>query len=217
MLDGTYFHKEGCLIVFVDVVTGNPFHYAYVDKESYYSVIPLLQYLKNSGLNPKAFILDGHRLVTNALLEVWPDLIIQRCLVHIERQGLQWLRTFPKTQASKDLRIILKSLGTMGTKEHMYSFLASYKQWRNKYHAFVRSLPRTSSVNKDIKRTMGLIDNALNDMFHFVKDRNIAPTTNFLENFFAQLKHKYRGHKGLSSKHKVAYLKWYCYYKNTPN
>jgi transposase-like protein len=180
-------------------------------------VLPLLQHLKTLGLNPKAFTLDGHRLVIQALLEVWPNLIIQRCLFHIERQGLQWLRSFPKLQASQDLRIVLKSTGAMKTKQDMYSFLANYTQWRNKYYQIVHLLPRTSSVNKDIKRTMALIDNALKDMFHFVKDRNILPTTNYLENFFAQLKHRYRGHKGLSPEHRVAYLKWYCYYKNNQN
>jgi transposase-like protein len=156
-------------------------------------------------------------MVTRALLEVWPHLTIQRCLFHIERQGLRWLRSFPKTQASQDLRIILKSLGALNTKKHMCSFLADYTQWRKKYYKFICLLPKTSAINKDIKRTMALIDNALSDMFHFVKDRNIVPTTNFVENFFAQLKHKYRGHKGLSSLHKVAYLKWYCFYKNIPN
>jgi transposase-like protein len=217
MLDGTYFHKDGCLIVFVDTTTGKPFYYAYVDKESYHSVLPLVKHLNALGVNPKVFTLDGHTLVIKALLAIWPDLIIQRCLFHIERQGLQWLRSFPKMQASQDLRIVLKFSGAMKTKEDMYSFLSKYKQWRIKYYQAVCSLPKTSSVNKDIKRTISLIDNALNNMFHFVKDHNIIPTTNYLENFFAQLKHRYRGHKGLSSKHKVAYLKWYCFYKNTLN
>lgn len=179
--------------------------------------MPLLLNLKSLGLNPKAFTLDGHRHVIKALLEVWPKLIIQRCLFHIERQGLQWLRSFPKSQVSKDLRVILKSSGVMKTKKDMFSFLTNYTQWREKYYKVVRSLPRTSSVNKDIKKSMALIDNALNDMFHFVKDRNILSTTNYLESFFAQLKHRYRSHKGLSPKHKITYLKWYCYYKNNPN
>jgi len=215
ILDGTYFHKDGCLIVFVDAVTGNPFYYAYVDKESYYSVLPLLQNLKAKGLDPKALIVDGDRMVTRALLEAWPNVIIQRCLFHIERQGLQWLRSFPKTQAGQDLRVILKSLGALNTKEEMGSFLTSYSQWLKKYHQFICLLPRTSTANKDLKRTMSLVDNALSDMFHFIKDRNIVTTTNFIENFFAQLKHKYRGHKGLSLKHRISYLKWCCYYKNT--
>lgn len=217
ILDGTYFNKDGCLIVFVDAVTGKPFYYAYVDKESYYSVLPLLEDMKAKGLNPKAFIVDGDRMVTKALLEAWPNVIIQRCLFHIERQGLQWLRSFPKTQAGQDLRIILKSLGALNAKGEMCSFLSSYSQWREKYYQFICLLPKTSTANKDLKRTMSLVDNALSDMFHFVKDQNIQTTTNFLENFFAQLKHRYRGHKGLSEKHKIAYLKWYCYYKNKSN
>lgn len=217
IFDGTYFHKNGCLVVFMDALSGKPFYYAYIEKESYYNLLPTLMKLKGFGVNPKAFTLDGHRMVIKAILETWPNVLIQRCLFHIERQGLQWLRSFTITQAGKDLRIILKYSGSMRTKENMLSFLVCYKRWRNQYHSFVSSLPIVSSANRDIKRTMALIDNALKDMFHFVKDQNIPPTSNLLEGFFSQLKHQYRNHRGLSENHKISYLKWFCYFKTIKN
>jgi hypothetical protein len=214
LFDGTYFHKDGCLIVFIDNETGKPFYYDYVTKESYETVYPITCHLKDLGLNPKTFTLDGHPGVIKALLDTWSTITIQRCLFHIQNQGLMWIRKPPKTQIGYYLSEILKSCGSMKTQIDMTSFLDRYCKWRNNYKEEIASLKKTSIAYKDLKRTMTLIDNALKDMFHFIKDQKIAPTTNFIECFFKHLKHKYRGHQGLSLKHKIAFLKWYCFYKN---
>jgi len=216
IFDGTYFHKDGCLIVFIDTQTKQPFYYTYVRQEGYKCLLPIIKRLQELGLSPKAFTIDGHKSVINALLEVWPNVIIQRCLFHIQRQGLQWLRRKPKTPEAKELRNIIKSCGAMKTKQDMEFFLTRYFHWRKANYKSVIEMPTFSIAFKDLKRAITLIDNALKDMFHFVKDQNIVPTTNYIENFFKQLKHKYRGHNGLSLKHKIAYLNWYCFFKNCP-
>jgi len=215
LLDGTYFKHNSCLIVFIDAITGKPFFYDYIKKENYEFIKKASIHLKTLGLNPKAFTTDGHREVIKALLEIWPKLIIQRCLFHIQRQGLQWLRQYPKTEAAKELKNIIKSCASMKTKEEATFFVTNYMNWRNNYYKYIIEMPENTVAFKDLKRTMTLIDNALKDMFHFVKDQNIAPTTNYIENFFKQLKHKYRGHNGLSVKHRIAYLNWYCFFKNS--
>ncbi len=192
-------------------------HYAYVDKESYYNVYPVLLYLKEQGLMPKAVTLDGHIMVMKAIREIWPSIIIQRCLYHIQRQGLSWLRIFPKTDAGKALRILLNSLTNIKTENDKSIFLKQYTKWLATYKKAIKSLPRNSVANVDLKRTMALINNALPNMFHYLKDQNIASTTNLLENFYSQLKHHYRSHRGLTEQHKISYLKWFCYLKSSKN
>jgi len=64
---------------------------------------------------------------------------------------------------------------------------------------------------------MGLINNVLPDIFHYIDNPFIAPTTNLLENIYPQLKHNYRRHRGLTEQHKITYLKWFCYLKNNVN
>ena len=82
----------------------------YVTKESYLTIYPLLQKLKEKGLRPKLVTMDGHLQVMRAFREVWPDIKIQRCLYHIQRQGLSWIRIAPKTQAGRELRALLLKL-----------------------------------------------------------------------------------------------------------
>lgn len=214
LFDGTYFHKDGCLLVLMDVPSQTVIFNAYVDKEGYYSVYPFLSRLKEQGLNPHALTVDGHHTVLRAFKEVWPGLRIQRCLCHIQREGLRWLRTFPKTQAGCDLRVILGGLHRIKSVRDRSRFLESFAQWERTHETFVRSLSSASVAFKDLKRTRSLIRHATPDMFHYLEDPKIVNTTNLLEGFFSRLKADFRRHRGLSETHKRDYLKWYCYFKN---
>lgn len=217
MFDGTYFHKDGCLVILMDGVRKFLLDYWYIPRENYPDIYVRLITLKDQGLMPKAITLDGHKAVMQAIETVWPQILIQRCLFHIENQGLMWIRTYPKTEAGKALRIILKSVTNIRLPIDQRNFLTTYKHWRNKYASFIQKLPQGSVANKDLKRTMALINNALPNMFHFIKDRRIAATTNLLENFYSQLKHQYRNHRGLSRNHKISFLRWFCYFKTLKN
>lgn len=198
----------------MDTITPKLIDYEYINKESYPNVYPLLLKLKNQGLNPQAVTMDGHTHVMRAFKDVWPNIKIQRCLYHILRQGLSWIRMRPKTKAAQALRQLLLGICNINSFKDRNNFLDNYYRWHNQYSEFVKSLPKTSVAFKDLKRTAGLIKNAIPNMFHYLDDSNIQPTTNKLESFFSRLKADFQRHRGLSETHKRAYLKWYCYYEN---
>jgi len=158
--------------------------------------------------------MDGERSVMRAIGLIWPHTKIQRCLYHIQREGMRWLRTYPITVAGKELRRLLCTLCCIKTIKERNQFIRNYKSWVNKYKDFVRSLPITTVAYKDLKRTMVLINNALPDMFHYLKEPSVPATTNAMESFYSRIKADYRRHRGLSQKHKIHYLQWYCYFKN---
>ncbi len=214
LFDGTYFHKDGCLAIVMNYQTKRLVAYKYIERESYYNVYPLFADLKDKGVMPRAITLDGHRMVISAILDIWPEVLIQRCLYHIQRQGLQWLRVCPRTQAGQHLRKLFYMVTDISTDKDVKDFVSTYKRWHKTYRQQIKSLPRESPANIDLKKAMALINHALPDMFHYIKERNIAPTTNMLESFYSRLKHDYRGHRGMSEQHKISYLNWYCYFAN---
>jgi len=187
----------------------------YAKKEGFKSVYPWFNRLKEQGLYPRYITMDGEQSVMRAIRMVWPTTKIQRCLYHIQREGMRWLRTYPKTQAGRELRSILRKVCSIQSIKERDEFINAYQVWLTKYRNFVRSLPITNVAFKDLKRTMVLIKNALADMFYYLKDPNVPPTTNTLESFYSRLKADYRRHRGLTQKHKINYLKWYCYSKNS--
>ena len=213
--DGTYFHKNGCFISLMDTKTKEIISSTYAPKERGKNVLPWFQELAKKGLNPRYIVMDGEQTVMKTIRLVWPKAKIQRCLYHIQREGMRWLRTYPKTEAGRELRKLLAMLTGIKSIKEQKSFTNSYEAWLNKYRNFVKSLPTSNIAFKDLKRTMVLINNALPNMFHYLKDPNIPATTNSIEGFHSRLKADYRRHRGLTQIHKIHYLKWYCYAKNT--
>lgn len=212
--DGTYFHKDGCLICLMDASTQKIIASTYAEREGFKGSHPWLESLKRRGLNPDAVAMDGEISVLRAIRTVWPKTKIQRCLFHIQREGMRWLRTHPKTQAGQELRHLLSTLCNVKNFKERKVFIRAFKQWIKRHNEFVQSLPKTEVAFKDLKRTIVLIKNALPDMFRYF-GHSLPATTNVLESFYSRLKADYRRHRGLSHTNKISYLKWYCYYKNS--
>jgi hypothetical protein len=68
----------------------------YTKKEGFKSVYPWFKNLKKQGLMPHYIVMDGERSVMRAIDMIWPKTTIQRCLYHIQREGMRWLRTYPR-------------------------------------------------------------------------------------------------------------------------
>jgi hypothetical protein len=213
--DATYFHKNGCLISIMNTINQNIIASIYVKKESFKDAYPWFMNLKLQGLDPCFITTDGEQSILRAMKLAWPKAKLQRCLYHLQHEGMRWLRTYPKTEAGLKLRSILSRLSSIRKTAERDLFIREYQNWVNHYKNYVLSLPQTQVAFKDLKRTMVLINNALADMFYFLEDTNIHSTTNALEGFHSRLKADYRRHRGLSQEHKLLYLKWYCYFQNT--
>lgn len=212
--DATYFHKDGCLINLMDAMDQKIIAHLYVEKESFKEAYPWFISLKQLGLNPSFITTDGERSILRAMRLVWPQTKLQRCLYHLQHEGMRWLRTYPKTEAGKALRSILSKLSRIKTIKEKDAFITEYRSWVSQYKDYVLSLSRTSIASKDLRRTMVLINNALPDTFYHLEDQNVHPTTNALESFHSRLKADYRRHRGLSREHRIQYIHWYCYFEN---
>lgn len=212
--DGTYFHKDGCLLNLMDAVDQKIISHTYVQKESFMEAYLWFMNLKNEGLNPQFITTDGERSITRAMKLIWPSAKLQRCLYHIQHEGMRWLRTCPKTAAGKELRAILSKLSRVKTPQDRDAFIQAYIDWARRYSELVLSESRLTIALKDLRRTMVLINNALPGMFYYLEEKHVHPTTNALEGFHSRLKTDYQRHRGLSKKHRLQYINWYCFFEN---
>lgn len=133
-------------------------------------------------------------------------------MVHIQRQGLSWCRTYPKTVSARKLRDIFLQVTNIRTKEERDKFLELQAKWEQKYGRFIAMQPEKGRVFSDIKRARSMLLKALPDMFHYLDDPGIAFTTNGLEGYFSRLKGHYRQHRGLSREKLNNYFSWYLFY-----
>lgn len=211
VFDGSFIWKRKVgVIIMLDAAKGKLIKGEFGFKEN--SPTDLRQFfseLKQAGLLLKSTTIDGNPAVIGALIEIWPELIIQRCLVHIQQQGLMWCRINPKTTEAKKLRNIFLTLTTVQTQEQKQTFLKSVDDWENNYGEKIKSKKETGWVFSDLKRARSMLLKALPNMFHFLDDPNIPRTSNLAEGYFSFMKSRYRDHRGLSREKRANFFNWF--------
>jgi len=172
--------------------------------------LPLLR----KGLCPKSATIDGNPQVIKLFKAIWPDIIIQRCLVHIQRQGLMWCRRFPKRTDAIHLRRLFQKVVHIKNGAERDVFLSEFLNWEERFGSIINSRPEKGKVFSDIKRAKSMLTKAMPNMFVYLEDPSIPSTTNGLEGYFSRLKANYRQHRGLSPKRRTNYFQWYFHLKN---
>lgn len=211
-MDATYLHRRNSLLVLMNAQNKKIVCGQYdVRENSLREMTLFLQQEKLKGLSPESFTVDGNPTTISALKSVWPSLIIQRCLVHIQRQGLMWCRMNPKRTDAKKLRQLFLILPYIKTKMQAKIFILRFQNWENIYGTKIQNQPERGYGFADLKRARSLILKALPDMFHYLDNPQISSSTSALEGYFSRLKSKYRNHRGLAIKYRSNYFKWYFF------
>jgi hypothetical protein len=215
LFDGTYFRHQSCFAAVMDAATNAVINSDYIIRENYKSAYRLFQILASHGVQPATITIDGLPCVLHALKAVWPAITIQRCIVHIQRQGLSWLRRYPSTAAGRELRDILLTLTAVATTTDKRRFIRQFKSWEHRHGPYIRTLDPHHKVYSDLQRSRSLINHALPDMFHYLDDPHIPSSTNRIEGYFSRVKSVFNRHNGMSKSHRSQYFAWYVFLKNT--
>lgn len=217
MIDGTYF-GDICLLNYFDNDLKHLQYFEIVKKENYLDFRMGLELLKKTGLNIKSITSDGDRGLIMAINEVFPGLIHQRCLIHIQRMALLYLTRFPKYIAAKEFRKIILDLLKVSGHGGRVEWINRFKNWETKYHDFLKERSDSLSDKRlykhyKIRQARTIINNALPNMFHYLDDKKIPKSNNGLESRFSYIKNNLRIHRGLSKEHRKSFLIWYNWFK----
>lgn len=209
VLDGTFMERPKGLFVAMNGEDYSVVHGVVDVTEGPRDLRRFCHALAKRGARPKAATIDGNPHLTNTLRQFWPEIIIQRCLVHIQRQGLSWCRRNPKRTDAKQLRKIFLKVTSIHTTAERDRFLSQVHQWEDRYGHRIAIAPEKGRVFSDLKRARSMLLAALPHMFHYLNDPRIPTSTNGLEGYFGRLKQRYRQHRGLAKHHHQAYFIWY--------
>ena len=169
----------------------------------------LFQHLAQEGLSLHCATIDGNPALSQALLRQWPEIILQRCVVHIQRQGLSWCRRNPKRTDAKHLRRIFLDVTSIHSSDDRERFLKRVYAWETTYGTDIAATAEHGYIFSDLKRARSMLLSALPNMFHYLNNPLVASSTNALEGYFSRLKQRYRQHRGLSVRHRHRYFQWY--------
>lgn len=138
LIDATYFSNNLCLVLYRDNTIKYTQFYRLTDGEWYEEIKEDLTNLLNMGVQIESITCDGHKALLKAVRKVCKHVIVQRCLVHIQRMCRIWLTMRPKSQAATDLRVIVNKLHTIDTHEQRNYWLASLVRWYSVYEHFLK-------------------------------------------------------------------------------
>ncbi|MEL6192275.1 MAG: transposase [Bacteroidota bacterium] len=129
IIDGTYFTNDLCLVLYRDNDIKYTQLYRFSDGEHYGEIKEDLDNLALLGIGIASVTCDGKRSIIKAVREVYPDVVLQRCVVHVHRMGNIWLRKRPKTQASISLKHILNLLPKVRTHNDRRAWEKQFQAW----------------------------------------------------------------------------------------
>ncbi len=209
-MDGTYLKgRTSAIVVIADPSRNCIIAGRYGVKEGQAQMEAYCAMLSAHGLQPISVTIDGlpqvHRMVTR----LWPSIIIQRCLVHIQRQGLAWCRHQPKQAAARHLRSLFLRVTKITTTRKRDDFLYAWKRWEERFGTNIANRPERGPVFSDVKRARSMLQKALPYMFAYLDNPTIPTSTNWLESYFSRLKMRYRQHRGLRPDKRENYFLWY--------
>lgn len=211
LLDATFLDQRKGIFAAMEAKRHSIIHGASDMTEGPGHLYPFCCYLKQHGLIPHSATLDGNPHLIRILRLLWPQILIQRCLVHIQRQGLMWCRRYPKRTDAKRLRGLFLKIMSIRTPGHRKRFVSELRHWENHYGRQIAASPERGPVFSDLKRARSMLIAALPDMFRYLDNPFIPNSTNALEGYFARLKQRYRQHRGLARRHREAYFRWYLH------
>ena len=219
-MDATYF-KQFCVVCYQDDEDGYTQLIRISDGEHYLEIKEDLNNLIKLGIIIESITTDGHKSALKAIRKSLPEVIVQRCLVHIQRMCLLWLTRFPKHQAAIELRALVLMLLKIKSENDRLFWIKQLAIWHDGYQTYFQEKTinletgRYWYTHKLLRRSYHTIKRALPNMFHYLSNAKIPSTTNGIEGYFSHLKNHLDMHRGLSVKHRINFIKWYIFLSNT--
>lgn len=205
------------VLVIQDPLHRQPISWTFASHESYEHWLGALYPLRKAGINPTYAVCDGQRGLLKALSAVWPNIKLQRCLIHVIRQARAWLTQRPKTPAGQVLLCLVKDLLMVRTRRQRRRWIRRYRRWLTRYDNFFKERTYSTGVkrrwwytHRKLRAVRSLITNSLPYLFTFVRYPEVPRTSNHVEGGInSRLKDLMRIHRGLPPERKRILVAWY--------
>lgn len=215
IIDGTWFGKDYCLLVYWDVDLKYVQWWRYGTGEKVLEILDDLRGLKEAGVVCASITSDGAPGIVGAVGMEYPNIPHQRCVTHLQRQALAFITRYPRTIAGKKIKPLVQWASKIDNYGLRDGWVKRFDYWCVASEEFLKERSWSDDgsqswyTHKQLRRARALIKNALPDLFHYLDDPTIPKTSNGLEGRFGGLKQHYGQHRGLCEGRREGYIAWY--------
>lgn len=146
-IDDTY-TAAGCLLI-----ASTPDHvlcWHWCKHETTHSYTQLLSKLAA----PLCVVLDGGQGAQAAIKKLWPNTLIQRCLIHAQRVVRRYVTSRPRTEAGRKIYNLALELTTIDTDEKAREWAVDLHQYGIDFHDFLNEKNPLAPRNKPHRHTL---------------------------------------------------------------
>jgi hypothetical protein len=136
-MDATYF-KQFCMLCYQDHDDGYTQLIRFSDGEHSSEIKEDLDNLIKLGVHIESITTDGHKSILKAIKKSIPDVVVQRCLVHIQRMCLLWLTRFPKHSSGVELRQLVLMLMRIKTENDRIYWTLELQHWYDRHKTYLQ-------------------------------------------------------------------------------
>jgi hypothetical protein len=212
LIDGTYI-QDKCLIVYYEPILEKVLYFKFHNNESYLNILNDLLFLRDRfNYNFIGITIDGNKGTIKAIKEVFTETKIQRCILHIQRQIINCIGKYPRTEPAIELFRICNYEQLLDI-----SFIDKFNKWKNKWKEYLETRSEYNNKRfryKKIRQARSHINNGLEYMYHFKTNNKIQITTNKLEGYFGVLKEQIKKHRGMQINRLFNLLSIWIYNRN---
>lgn len=218
MIDWTYI-DDICVIIYYEYKLKKILK-VHITKEEWLDIITRdLEELRDlNWYNIQSFSIDWWIQIIWAIKNIYPEAIIQRCLVHINRQIRNYIWKNTISECGKELLWIT----TFKTIRDITKFNKSFNDWLEKWATYLKEKSYWDNggkrkrwyTHRKLRQAKSHLLNARTNMFQNKVDPNIVDNTNELEWLISLLKTQIHNHRWMKKERLKRFIIQWFYKRN---
>lgn len=224
-VDGKYLHREGVFLIHKSITTKENLYWSFWQSESYLAFDSDLKKLAGlisggGGNFPAGAVSDWKGAIVVAVAMRFGNLPHQRCLIHVVSLAKRLLPKNSPFEATRNLRIIAKSLILIRSQQAKTDWIKSLIDWEQQYGYLLKEKTIGIKTKKkwwythgNLRRGFRLLAHGYQPFFVYLDNLLIPQSNNSLEGTNSQLAKRLRNHRGMKIPQQVSFLYWYFAFK----
>lgn len=223
-IDGKWLRRNGVLLIYRNVTTGENLFWSYHSSESYVALYTDLEALVGlSGFcSPVGVVSDWKGAIVSGVASYLGDIPHQRCLTHVQQTAERLLPKRSPFSATLALREIAQRLIDVGNEREKQRWLDELDGWLIQYGYMLTE--RTTNpgtkhrwwyTHGSVRRAWRLLTHDQEPFFVHLKKPLVPKSNNSLEGTISQMSNKLSNHRGMKTSQQVSFLFWYLAFTRT--
>lgn len=228
-VDGKHLHRQGVFLIHRDVTNKENLFWSFWPSESYLALETDLKILigiidSSKASLPVGAISDWKGAIVAAVVCHFGPIPRQRCLTHVENLAKRLLPENSPYPATRELRLLAKTLSFLSDKAAMIDWLWKLELWQQKYEGMLKEKTLGIGTKKkwwythgSLRRGFRLLTRDQKPFFVYLDNPLIPKTNNSLEGVNSQAVQKLGDHRGMKIPQQVSFLSWHLTFGRIKN